>query len=110
MQREQDLCPELTSVYPKLDCTSLCYGHNSWTVRVKLLDVYIHASTITICLGLSFFFFFSPGNFFLIYVRLLTISFLGSADFFALSQLSGLVHIVAFEDETAALLPLAQNF
>lgn len=33
----------------------LCYGHNTRTVRVKLLDVYSHASTITICLGLFFY-------------------------------------------------------
>ena len=70
--------------------------------------MYIRASTITICLGLSFF--FLHGNFFRIYVRLLTISFLGSVDFFALSELSGLVHTVAFEEEAAALSPLALNF
>lgn len=54
--------------------------------------------------------FFFPGNFFLIYVRLFTISFLGSVDFFALSQLSGLVHTVVFEDKAAAPPLLALNF
>lgn len=78
-------------------------------MRVKLLDVYIHASTITICLGLSFTIFF-PGNFSAYMSGCLIFPSLDQLTSLPFSQLSGIVHTVVFEDKSAALPSLALNF
>lgn len=74
-------------------------------MRVNLLDVYIHASTITICLGFSYFFFFFP-----MYMS----SCLLSSPLDHLTSLPFsicLVYLIlAFEDEAAALPSLAVIF
>lgn len=73
-------------------------------MRVNLLDVYIHASTITICLGFSYIFFFP------MYMS----SCLLSSPLDHLTSLPFSICLVyltlAFEDEAAALPSLAVIF